>query len=410
MRFRDVIPIAFDAIKANTTRAIITGLIISIGIMALVGILTAIDGIEYSINSNFAEMGANTFNIKNRGNSISFSGRRNIKRFENISNREANLFKQNFDLPESKVSISFNALMDGTVKYKSRKSNPNILIMGGDENYLSVSGFSLEKGRNFSLNESQSKSNVAIIGQELKNKLFGKENAIGKKIIVNGAKFHVIGILKEKGSSMGFGGDRIVIIPIEAARTAFSKSNLSYVITVAVENVLMMDPVIEQSIVLFRKIRGIRVSDENNFEIIKADNIAKELIEMLRYVTIAATIIGLITLAGAAIGLMNIMLVSVTERTKEIGVRKAIGANKRVILTQFLSEAILICLLGGIGGIIMGIVVGNFVASFVGGGFIIPWNWIGLGLSLCISTGVISGIYPAIKATRLDPIEALRYE
>jgi putative ABC transport system permease protein len=152
------------------------------------------------------------------------------------------------------------------------------------------------------------------------------------------------------------------------------------------------------------------VADDNNFEIVKADNISKELINMLSYVTIAATVIGFITLVGAAVGLMNIMLVSVTERTREIGVRKAIGANKRVILSQFLMEAILICVMGGLGGIFLGILIGNIVSVFVGSGFIIPWNWMGAGLLLCIITGIVSGIYPAIKATRLDPIEALRYE
>lgn len=410
MRFWDIIPISFDALKGNTTRAVITGLIISIGIMALVGILTAIDGIEYSINSNFSEMGANTFNVKNRGNNVSFSGRRGTKRYDNITSREAYLFKENYQESGARVSLSVNATFDGTVKFQSKKTEPNVMIMGGDENYLDVSGYSLQKGRNFSVFEAKSQSNVAIIGQEVRKKIFGKQNPIGKDILVGGNKYQVIGLLEAKGASMGFGGDRIVIVPIESARAKFSKPLMSFVITVAVNEVPLMNEYIEEAIVQFRKIRGLRIGDEDNFEILKADSIAKELLEMLSYVTIAATIIGFITLTGAAIGLMNIMLVSVTERTREIGVRKALGARKQTILTQFLMEAILICVLGGIGGIILGIVIGNLVASFVGSGFIIPWNWMGAGLLLCVFTGIISGIYPAIKATRLDPIEALRYE
>lgn len=411
MKLLDVFNISFEAIKGNRTRAVITGLIISIGIMALVGILTAIDGIESSINSNFSEMGANTFNIKNRGNNVQFGGKRKaFKRFDNITLNEAIAFRDEFEQSGHKVSLSLNASFNSTIKYLSNKTEPNVMVMGGDNNYLDVSGYTLDIGRNFSLTEGNIQSAVAIIGKEIKTKLFKKEDAIGKFILVGGARFKVIGVLKEKGASMGFGGDRIVIVPIESARSTFSRPNMSFVITVAVNDVAGIEQVVEDATVLFRKVRRLSVSDDNNFEILKADNIAKELINMLSYVTIAATVIGFITLVGAAVGLMNIMLVSVTERTREIGVRKAIGANKRVILSQFLMEAILICIMGGLGGIFLGIVIGNIVSGFVGSGFIIPWNWMGAGLLLCIITGVVSGIYPAIKATRLDPIEALRYE
>lgn len=411
MKLRDVFSISLDAIRGNRTRAVITGLIISIGIMALVGILTAIDGIESSISTNFSEMGANTFNIKNRGNSVQFGGRRKaFKRFDNITLNEALTFKEDFEQMGNKVSLSINASFNSTIKYLSNKTEPNVMVMGGDNQYLDVSGYSLEIGRNFSLTEGAMQSAVAIIGKEIKTKLFKKEDAIGKFILVGGARFKIIGVLKEKGASMGFGGDRIVIVPIESARSTFSRPNMSFVITVAVDNVGIMEQVVEDATVLFRKVRRLSVSDDNNFEIVKADNISKELINMLSYVTIAATVIGFITLVGAAVGLMNIMLVSVTERTREIGVRKAIGANKRVILSQFLMEAILICVMGGLGGIFLGILIGNIVSVFVGSGFIIPWNWMGAGLLLCIITGIVSGIYPAIKATRLDPIEALRYE
>jgi putative ABC transport system permease protein len=410
MTFIENLKIALDSIKGNRLRATITALIISIGIMALVGILTAIDGIKAGINTSFSSMGANTFNIKNRGQNIRFSGgSKGPQKFRPITKAEADKFVEDFDFP-STTSLSVNASFNSTVKYNNVKTDPNIMVMGGDFNYLAVAGYEVMLGRNFSEREISSASNVVLLGSEVYTKLFKKKDPLGESVFIGGAKFRVIGVLSSKGSSMGFGGDRLVIVPIPNAYQTFSMPNMSSVITVAVKDVKTIDFAVDEATSTFRKIRKIPVKGQDNFNIYKSDNMAKELISNLSYVTAAATVIGFITLLGAAIGLMNIMLVSVSERTREIGIRKAIGATQKVIRTQFLFEAILICQIGGIGGIIFGIIIGNIVTTLVGVGFIIPWLWMLSGITLCVFVGLASGLYPAIKASKLDPIEALRFE
>lgn len=405
----DTIKISFQAIKTNIVRTIITCSIIGIGIMALVCILTSVDGLKIYLSNSFSAMGANTFKIRNKSLGFNLDGD-NVapKVYRNITYLEAITFKEH--AKDLDCSIQYLATQAATVKYKNVKTSPNIMILGTDENYISTEGYNIIKGRNFNTKELKSGMNVAILGYSVAKKIFGSNYTINNNAIkINDIKYFVIGVLNEKGSSF-ITTDNIVLTTLKKAKRDFAYGDPSYVISIKGNKDDSLGVAVDASTIIMRNVRKLRPNQENNFDILKSDSISGMFVEKMSMATLAGFIIGIITLFGAAVGLMNIMLVSVTERTKEIGTLKAIGANNKNIMTQFLLEAIVICLLGGILGVILGVTVGNMVSLMIGGTFIIPWNWISLGIGFCIIVGIISGIYPAIKASKLDPIEALRYE
>lgn len=408
---KENIKIATDSIKGNKLRAFLTMLIIFFGITALVGISSAIDAMKSSINSNFTSMGANSFTIRNKETSIRIGRRgKKSKKYQNITYREALRFKTEFNFPVT-TSISTLASFSARIKFESEKTNPNIQVFGGDENYVFASGYELEKGRNFSPQEALSSSHVVIIGKDVEFDLFkGKQKALDKFINIGGGKYKVIGVLASKGNSMGFGGDKICIIPITTARQYFSNPNMDFTITVLAKNTEWLNIALGEATGLFRKIRYVPVGEDDNFEITKADSLANMLIGLTSKATMGAIIIGIITLIGASIGLMNIMLVSVTERTREIGLRKSLGATAETIKLQFLIESVVICLLGGFFGIVMGIVAANIISFQLSSDFFIPWFWIITGFVVCLVVGLASGYIPAKRASKLDPIESLRFE
>lgn len=404
------VQLALKSIQSNLLRSILTILIIATGIMALVGILTAIDSIKESIVTNFSVMGASTFSIKTKG----LSARGGIqgeqpKTYDPVDYQAAIAFKHGAN-HQGIVSINTRASSIATVKYKSEKTNPNVTVMGVDENYLQVSGYRLLNGRNFSKHEVEMGQNTVILGFSVADRLFNiRDSLIQRTVTIGNVKYRVIGILEAKGASI-VGSDNLVLITAMNARKVFLGNTEQFMISVAVDHPEKLDQIVEESRGFFRIIRNLSPLKEDDFEISRSDKLAETVIKELRYVTMAATVIGLVTLLAAGIGLMNIMLVAVAERTREIGISKAIGATNRIIKSQFLTEAIVICQIGGILGIILGILAGNIVSVLLDGSFIIPWVWIISGFIFCFLIGLLAGIYPAIKAAKLDPIEALRYE
>jgi putative ABC transport system permease protein len=355
--FVENLRVSLTSVRTNMLRTILTVLIIAFGIMALVGILTAIDSIKNTITKQFATMGANTFSIESRGFTVQIGkSRYRKKNHPYITYRQAREFKKRFNFP-ARVSIYTQASFMSTVKYKSEKTHPNVSVIGSDEEYLYTAGFEVEQGRDLSYQDVMMNRNVALIGRDIADRIFkNQEDPVNKQISIGTGRYVVIGVLKKKGSSIN-SSDNVCIVPYTNVRQYFPAPRQDYSINVSPESEILSEAAEGYSEGLFRSVRRLNVIDETDFNIIKSDFLAKIFKDLISIVLVAATIIGVVTLFGAAIGLMNIMLVSVTERTQEIGIRKAIGARSGIIKQQFLFEAILICQVGGILGILLGILV-----------------------------------------------------
>lgn len=425
MHTSDTLSLAFRTVRSNKLRTGITVAIIAFGIMALIGIITAIKAMNQSLTESFSTMGANAFSIRYKDRQIHIGGKNDrVKKISKgslkeknsntgkiITYEEAKAFKERFAFP-SIVSISIRGPRNVVVNNEKVKTNPNVVVQAGDENYLHLSGYTLFAGRNFNKLDVESGRSVCVLGNSVAKKIYGEDpqKAVDQIIKVANIKYRIIGILEDKGSSAFLNADNVVITTYNNIRRLFSTSNNSFNIGIMVPEIKDLDVAIGEAAGTFRPIRKLDLTEDNNFFVDKSDSIVEVFTNSLGSITKAAAFIGLITLIGAAIGLMNIMLVAVNERTREIGLIKAIGGTRGSIQQQFLFESIIISLIGAVFGIILGVLVGNLFGIVLHTGFVVPWGWVITGIVVCSLVGLFAGLYPAYKASKLDPIVALRYE
>ena len=409
--FRENLKIAINSIKTQLLRTILTVLIIAIGITALVGILSAVSNLENTISSDFSSMGANTFNIQRyEFNAQRQSGSEARKINPVISYRNVKDFEENYNFPYTKTSISFVGTRNAEVKYENKKTDPEVTILGVNENFIQNSGLEVNDGRELNYFDVLNSNTVCVIGSDLAKSILSDVNPIGQTISIRGAKFKVVGVLKSKGATFGNNQDLRVLLPLQKARTIFTNPDINYSLSIKTDKKDMLEGAQDEAILTFRNIRGLNPVEENNFGLERSDDLINRIGSITQYLYIAAWIISIITITGSSIALMNILFVSVTERTREIGVRKALGAKRKTIATQFFMEAIIIGQLGGILGIILGVLIGFAVSAAADFKFSTPWLAMFSAFTIAFIVAVIAGLLPAVKAAKLDPVESLRYE
>jgi putative ABC transport system permease protein len=425
MTFKDTVALSWRNISGNKLRTGLTVAIIALGIFALIMIVTAIKAASVSLTTSFSTMGANSFSLRfkdrnirigggqQESNKTSKSALRNKKSNMGkvITYDEARAFKERYQFP-AKVGLALGGPRNIVCNNGRKKTNPDVRVIGGDENYLELNGYAIAYGRNFTETEVESGRSICMLGSATAKKLYpdNPAKAIDKVVSVDHIPYRVIAVLEEKSSSAFLNTSKVVITSYNNIRRLYATQSSSFNIGVMVSDMKMMDAAIGEAKGTFRPIRKLDVKDEINFYVDKSDSIAQTFLSASEYLQYAMLAIALLTLIGSAVCLMNIMLVAVNERTKEIGLVKALGGTSKDIKAQFLYESILISLMGAVAGIIAGILVGNIASVFFKTGFVVPWGWVVIGVFICSLVGLAAGLYPAYKASKLDPIVALRYE
>lgn len=409
MDYAEIVKMALASLQAHKLRSALTMLGIAVGVFSIIGVMTILGALQNTIETGLSALGANTFQIQKYPATL--IGGMNLSKYNNrrdIDYDDALAFKRLMG-DEAKIGIEISVGAKQAV-YQGRKTNPNLSLIGGDANYVANNGYNLAYGRNLNDEDVLYARNVIVIGDGVQKLLFETENPIGKEIKFDGRNYVVIGVLELKGSAFGQGQDNFALIPITRFLTNYGRAGRSLILTVQAPSQALYQSAMDKAIGAMRLARRLQAEDVNDFEIVANDSLVKQFQEFAGVIRVGAFIISFIALLAAGVGIMNIMLVSVTERTKEIGIRKSVGAKKFNILTQFLIEALALSLSGGLLGIVAGALGGNAVAIAMNAPFAFPLDWAAIGLLVCSAIGVAFGFYPAYKAASLDPIEALRFE
>ncbi|TAG33086.1 MAG: ABC transporter permease [Verrucomicrobia bacterium] len=403
----ETLRLALASLRANKLRSALTMLGIAVGVFSVIGVMTVISGLRSNIESGLNVLGANSFQFS-KFPAINFSDPRG--RFANrrdITYAEATRFKTLLDGAETSLSMRRGGRR---AQYLDRFTNPNVALIGTDENYLTGRNREIAAGRNLGLGDVDLARPVCVIGEDVAKRLFPQEDSLGRVIRIAGQNFTVVGALAAKGTSFGQSQDNLVLIPITLWLQIQGSAGRSISIAVQAPSQSELSATQDRAIGALRLVRGLEPEDVNDFEMFTNESLIEAFNKIAAVVAVGAFVISAIALLASGVGVMNIMLVSVTERTKEIGIRKSIGAKKRQILTQFLIEAVTLSLLGGLAGVVVGILGGNLAGQLMNASLVFPWGWAIAGMSVCGAIGVGFGLYPAWKAASLDPIEALRHE
>jgi len=407
MKINQILAISLQSLKSNRLRTSLTILGVVVGIFSIIVIMTILTMLQNSINEGLSSLSKNTFQIQK--NDLVFGGpHREDRNRKDLTIEEANRLKEM--LPQAK-HVGVEQWQFGKVaKFGNKETNPNIQVAGVSTDAVRTNDWNVEEGRDLREDDVNYSADVCLIFQPIVEKLFPNIDPIGQTIRVDGKPLRVIGVVEKQASLFGQSRDNIILVPVTTWQSIYGKYGRSVNITVMTQGTDDYDEMIETATGYMRKIRKVAAGEPNDFYIFGNESMISEISKITDPIKIIALAISLIALVAAGVGIMNIMLVSVTERTREIGIRKALGAKKTWILMQFLFEAIILCIVGGFIGILIGVGIGNFAGSLLNAQSAVPWEWVFMGLTLCVAVGVIFGTYPAYKAANLDPIEALRYE
>ena len=414
MLFREIIAMAISSLGANKLRAALTMTGITIGVFSIISVMTAIGALQYSIENGISFLGSNIFQFAKYPVNIDAGGGNVQKKYQNrrnITYRQALRYYELMEGSAREICLKcFGRDLKGQAVYNGIKTTPSLTVVGTNRSFLTANAYTLGYGRNLNDEDVDLARSVLVVGKMIEKRLFPHESPIGKVIRMSGHTYTVIGVLAEKGTSFGQSQDDICMMPITRFFENYGEANRTVNIATQPFSTELYSRTLDKGISAMRIARGLSANQENDFEIYTNDSLKSAFVNVAGIVSIGAFVISFIALVAAGIGIMNIMLVSVTERTKEIGVRKSIGARSRDIMRQFLTEAVFISEAGGILGIVLGVVGGDLLAVWLQADLIFPYGWAIAGLLVCSGIGIGFGLYPAYRAASLDPIEALRYE